>query len=174
LGNGTATYWTSLNIDGVEWTVDFNAGNVSIGNIEETGYTRCIVDGALEAAYSETPNGITVKASHTELEWMIDPPGDIFDWKGALQYCNDLVLDDLGDWRLPNAKELQSIIQSSSSTGVLLPDSLMAPAPVFVYWSSSPDVLLTNGAWTVDFIDGIAMSFPMTDLYAVRCVREIQ
>jgi hypothetical protein len=50
------------------------------------------------------------------------------DWAGALAFCEGLVLAGHDDWRLPNAKELQSIVDYTRS-----PDTTHSAAidPVF-------------------------------------------
>ncbi len=44
------------------------------------------------------------------LEWQTNDSGRTMDWKGALRYCESLDYGGHSDWRLPNVKELQSIV----------------------------------------------------------------
>ncbi len=70
----------------------------------------------------------TVTDRATGLTWMQADSGQGMNWEEALQYANDLELAGYDDWRLPNAKELQSIVDYSRS-----PDTTQSPAidPLF-------------------------------------------
>ena len=95
----------------------------------------------------------TVTDKGTGLMWQKDtaPGGESYDWQQALQYCEDLDFAGQADWRLPNVRELQSIVDY----GRFQP----AIDPVFgvesgEYWSSSTYVDCPIGVWLVDFFDG--------------------
>jgi hypothetical protein len=47
------------------------------------------------------------------LTWQQSDDGVTRSWQDALAYCQNLNLDAYEDWRLPNAKELQSIVDYS-------------------------------------------------------------
>lgn len=46
------------------------------------------------------------------------------DWKDALAYCEELTSAGHSDWRLPNAKELQSIVDYTH-----MPDAIESTTP---------------------------------------------
>jgi len=71
-------------------------------------------------------NTITDKA--TSLMWMKNDSNEWLNWEEALEYCEKLVLSGYSDWRLPNTKELQSIVDYTRS-----PQTSNSPAidPVF-------------------------------------------
>ncbi|SLM31851.1 hypothetical protein MTBBW1_460007 [Desulfamplus magnetovallimortis] len=52
----------------------------------------------------------TITDLATGLMWMKDDSGYGMVWQDALSYCEDLTFAGYSDWRLPNAKELQSIV----------------------------------------------------------------
>ena len=52
----------------------------------------------------------TVTDRATGLMWQKADSGKTFNWQGALAYAEGLTLAGHDDWRLPNAKELQSIV----------------------------------------------------------------
>ncbi len=58
----------------------------------------------------------TISDYATGLMWQKADDGKARDWKSALAYAEDLKLAGKSDWRLPNAKELQSIVDYSRST----------------------------------------------------------
>ncbi len=73
-------------------------------------------------------NNETVVDLATGLMWQKADSLEGMDWQEALQYAENLTLDGYDDWRLPNAKELQSIVDYSRS-----PDTSNSPSidPVF-------------------------------------------
>ncbi len=52
----------------------------------------------------------TITDSTTSLMWQQADDGMTRDWENALSYAENLTLAGKSDWRLPNAKELQSIV----------------------------------------------------------------
>ncbi len=82
-------------------------------------------------------NDGTITDSATGLMWQQADDGSTRDWEDALSYAEGLSLAGHSDWRLPNAKELQSIVDYGRS-----PDSTSSAAidPVFSATSfSDPD-----------------------------------
>ncbi|OBQ46205.1 hypothetical protein VQ01_15660 [Tamlana sp. s12] len=99
-----------------------------------------------------TDNGDgTITDNATGLMWQQADDGNTYDWENALDYAESLTLGGHSDWRMPNAKELQSIVNYTRS-----PSTSSSPAidPLFscteitdtdgnsgqygYYWSSSP------------------------------------
>ncbi|VGO15162.1 hypothetical protein PDESU_03744 [Pontiella desulfatans] len=91
----------------------------------------------------------TITDAATGLTWMQADSGKGMDWPSALEYAEGMEFAGHSDWRLPNAKELQSIVDYTRS-----PDTTDSPAidPIFEstaikneggkkdfahYWSSS-------------------------------------
>lgn len=60
-------------------------------------------------------NNGTVTDEATGLMWQAADSGKGMDWQAALSYAENLMLGGHDDWRLPNAKELQSIVDYSRS-----------------------------------------------------------
>ncbi len=59
--------------------------------------------------FVDNHNG-TVSDRASNLIWQQSDDGITRDWQGALAYCEGLILAGQDDWRLPNVKELQSIV----------------------------------------------------------------
>ena len=59
----------------------------------------------------------TITDKATGLMWMRDDNGEGLNWKEALSYAEGFEYAGYSDWRLPNAKELQSILDYSRSPG---------------------------------------------------------
>ena len=57
----------------------------------------------------------TITDQATGLMWQRDDSGMGYNWQQALAYAKGLELADHDDWRLPNAKELQSIVDYTRS-----------------------------------------------------------
>jgi hypothetical protein len=99
------------------------------GGLQKTFTVLCVRGRADYGFNTFVDNGdgtITDKA--TGLMWQQADSGEGVIWQDALSYAEGLVLAQHDDWRLPNAKELQSILDYSRS-----PDSSGSPAlePVF-------------------------------------------
>ncbi len=64
--------------------------------------------------FTADANG-TITDSATGLTWMQFDSGNGMNWETALRYCETLDYGGTSDWRLPDAKELQSIVDYSRS-----------------------------------------------------------
>ena len=65
--------------------------------------------------FSVSAEGATVTDDATGLIWQQDDSRSGMNFSAALDYCESLTLAGRSDWRLPNAKELQSIVDYSRS-----------------------------------------------------------
>ena len=64
--------------------------------------------------YLDMGNG-TIVDQATALQWQQSDDGLTRNWVEALEYCETLILGGYEDWRLPNIKELQSIVDYNRS-----------------------------------------------------------
>ena len=109
---------------------------------DETLKVRC-VRGDTEPAESYTDNGNgTVTDNVTGLMWEQKTASGnrakdtTHTWLAALNYCEDLVLGDFSDWRLPNTKELERMVDISTSNPAV--DTTSFPnTNTGYYWTSS-------------------------------------
>ncbi|MCP4132661.1 MAG: DUF1566 domain-containing protein [bacterium] len=132
-----AQYWSITKYDGplqdtsVEGAFGFNFGDGHIKGYE-TGYyydgssgvnspgcfVRCV--SGTEDVYGVnnfSNNGDdTITDSATGLMWQQDDSGSGMNWESALSYCEALTLNSHTDWRLPDIKELQSIVDYDKSS----------------------------------------------------------
>lgn len=124
----------------------------------------------LHADYSK--NGEVVTDDQSGLMWQdnSDTASKKMNWSSAIGYCEDLELGGHTDWRLPNLRELKSVVDRSRY--------MPAINPVFMYkvsdwyWSSTTYANGTNGAWLVHFGSGDdSYNGNKDDSYYVRCVR---
>lgn len=77
------------------------------------------------------------------------------------------------DWRLPNRKELASIVEAACFDPAI--DLSLFPATEAKgYWTSSPNNFNPYSAWGVNFINGDHVSTSRENLFAVRMVRSVK
>ncbi len=79
----------------------------------------------------------SVSDSMSGLMWQQADSGQARDWSGALTYCNDLVLAGHDDWRLPNIKELQSIVDYRRNDPAIDPQFFVQRDKKAWFWSST-------------------------------------
>ncbi len=144
---------TTMNGDETVFGVNFVDGRIKgypkynpMNGSDNTLFTRYVRGNTNVGVNDFLNNGDgTVTDRATGLMWMQADAGS-FNWEEALEYAENFTLAGFSDWRLPNAKELQSIVDYTRS-----PDTTYSPAinPVFsttqLNWTSSCDgTQLTN------------------------------
>jgi len=112
-----------------------------------------------EGRFADNGNG-TVTDTCTGLMWQketadTNEDGKIDDsdrrtWCEALAYCEKLSFAGHNDWRLPNVREIQSIVDYGRSDPSI--DPVFGALP-FLYWSSTSGVPNAD-AWNVTFSSG--------------------
>ena len=179
-------------------------GDTPSAPVEKTGQTTCWdaagnqisctgtgQDGELQKGvawpnprFTDNGNG-TVKDNLTGLIWLKNAnPCGLKSWADALAYCNSLAsgtagLTDgskAGDWRLPNVKELQSLIDFNSYNPALPAGHPFADVQNdLYYWSSTQYVTVgkTYLAHRVTMLNGMTIHGNwLTDSYYVWPVRD--
>jgi hypothetical protein len=114
----------------------------------------------------------TVRDNLTGLIWLKDTvcTGNGGTWWEALTIANTLAsgrcgLTDgsvEGDWRLPNIKELQSLVDFSQANPALPADYPFRNFSPRVWSSTTFESGIFNYAWTLDFRDGTTVIFHKT------------
>ena len=93
-----------------------------------------------------------------------------YDWQGALSLAAASAHAGFGDWRLPNVKELRSIVEEKChDPSVNL--SVFPNTPPDWHWSSSPVASYPGFAWLVGFGFGDSYGDSLGNSGAVRLVR---
>jgi hypothetical protein len=146
-----------------------------MGNGEKTFYLL-YVRGNSEYGVNKfvsNDNG-TMSDNATRLMWMQNDNGKGLNWEEALSYAENSQFAGYNDWRLPNAKELQSIVdytRSPSTTNSAAIDPLFKCTKITnetgnddypFYWTNTTHAKPTSGSAAAYICFGRAMGY-MTD-----------
>ena len=146
------------------------SGTLVPSEIWKTGQTTSYAsgdDGDLEKGVSwPAPRFIdhddeTITDNLTGLMWAKNAnlPNGEKTWQGALDYVksinNGTGLGGHYDWRLPNRKELFSLIDRSRNSPALPSDSTFQNVQAGYYWSSTTYASNTDVAWVVSMWSGV-------------------
>jgi len=125
-----AQYWSSTEYVGTTMNGDPTVFGVNFADGRIKGYPRDTGPGGLPATHfvryvrGNPDYGVnnfldlgdgTVTDIATGLQWQTSDDGIERNWEEALGYAQSLTLGGYDDWRLPNAKELQSILDYSKA-----------------------------------------------------------
>jgi len=92
----------------------------------------------------------TVTDTSTGLMWQQSTSNkNLFPWTAALSYCEALTLAGYTDWRLPNMKELRTIVDYKRSPAI--DTDYFSDAMFHDYWSSTTREVNPRFAWGIDF-----------------------
>ena len=91
-------------------------------------------------------------------------------WKNALTHAEGHTFAGYSDWRLPNSKELESLVEHCRENPAINKQIFLNALPSRV-WSGSPYAGVSNNAWYVHFGYGNANYDLRSYSYRVRLVR---
>jgi hypothetical protein len=138
--------------------------------------------------YTDNGNG-TISDNATGLMWMQNDNAQAISWENALSYAEYFQFAGYSDWRLPDTKELQSIVDYTRSPAAT---SSAAINPIFnctqitneagtsdfpFYWSSTTHVSIMGGGRTAAYISfGRGMGYMpefggWSDVHGAGCQR---
>jgi hypothetical protein len=157
----------TMNADSTVFGVNFIDGRIkgypkykpgSNNRIPNTMYFRMVRGNKNYGINNFVDNGDgTISDKATGLMWQKSDDGISRDWQDALNFAENLILGNYSDWRLPNAKELQSIVDYTRSpsftnsaainpifntTSITYPDGNGGQYPYF--WTSTTHLDGTN------------------------------
>jgi hypothetical protein len=169
----TSLYWSttlSAATASSAWTVGFSAG-AAAANAKTLSYkVRCVRGNALPVSdYADNGNG-TVTDQTTGLVWEKSGSASGLSWQDALALCENATTGGHTDWRLPNKRELELLVDWSRY------DPALDPALTKLgnsYWSGTTydPTGYAYEAWRVNFTDGQSRDYGKSVAYNVRCVR---
>ncbi|MGD2176182.1 MAG: DUF1566 domain-containing protein [Anaerolineae bacterium] len=116
----------------------------------------------------------TITDSAASLMWLQDDSGEGLDWESALAYADSSNYAGYDDWRVPNVKELQSIVDYSGVYPAIDQTYFNITDEDSYYWSStsayfSPQSPGYTYAWYVAF--GYAVDAEGNDTHGAGAVR---
>lgn len=123
-----------------------------------------------------TDHGDTVTDNLTGLMWVKAPHsldgnsgGQV--WEEAVHFCNGLEYGGYSDWRLPNIRELESLITYGRYYPALPSDHPFTGLQLSYYWSSTTHVGHADRAWFVYLYHGNVSLNVKSNTYEVWPVR---
>jgi hypothetical protein len=121
------------------------------------------------AAFVDNSDG-TLTDTVTGLTWQKSNNQQYLTWQNALSYCEALELSEETDWRVPNLRELLSIVDETKYPAI---NPLFGWPTIgnLYYWSSTTWSQSLLQAWFVQFSSGGTVTRSKTDSNYVRCVR---
>jgi hypothetical protein len=135
-------------------------------------YVQCVRSNTEYGTNSFVDNGDeTITDSATKLMWQKQDSSETLSFDEAISYCENLTLADHTDWKLPDAKELHTIVDYTRS-----PDTTDSPAISTIfestritneegvddygfYWSSTTHQNMIDGKSAVYFSFGRALGY---------------
>ena len=190
--NQPAEYWWTADARGTDraWVVNRGGGTgakpkaetISAGG--KMSYNARYVRGpkrTLAPTYINNKDG-TIADADTGLMWT-QLPSAALDWESAVTYSSTLNLGDYNDWRLPDVKELATLIDYSIfnsphwTSGPCIDRAAFPEADATFYWSSTKlHNPAGNEAWYIGFDSGSARYQPLTaksSFFAVRTAKPL-
>ena len=175
-----ASYWSASSYASHSvsaWFVDFSDGSISAdfkAKIPASNYVRCVRGGSNHYPLLMDNGDGTVTDLATGLMWQQTDDNTARALSDANTHCTSLSLAGKNDWRLPNIKELASIVDYRQPPGGSNPviDARVFPGAIAsVYWSASSYASDPTNTWSVTFSSGHVVRAPSTNTLYVRCVR---
>ena len=124
----------------------------------------------------------TIRDDDTKLVWMRCSVGQTWNgsgcsgnpashsWQSALNTAYDYEFADKSDWRLPDIKELSSLIEQQCYNPSIN-ENMFPDTPAEQYWTSSPYASSARYGWNVSFYLGYNHHNFKTDEFFIRLVR---
>lgn len=179
---------TNVTIFGIAGTLSGDASTIGMALVPKTGQTTSYLV-ADDGAYQEglvwpSPRFIAgsglsancITDALTGLMWLRNPGSTSWNWASSISYCENLNGDgDRGghtDWRMPNLRELQSVVDYGRSGPALPEASPFENVWSGTYWSSTTLTGDVSQAWYVNFdhgsVNGMAKSSNIPLVWPVR------
>jgi hypothetical protein len=169
-GTSVVSYWTDTERLSSAWNIEFAEGNINQDSKTNVFRVRCVRGSSWGSSnYVDNGNG-TVSDTQTGLTWQYDRQVIISGgWEAMLAYCEALELAGHTDWRLPDIKELDSIVDATTELGGVS-NSQCSSTTVATEYDNNWRVSFDQAS--VDY--GMVFNFPVSGKSSCtyfRCVR---
>lgn len=108
-------------------------------------------------------SGSIVLARGAALEWYENSSSLLKSWSQAKSYCEDLIVDERDDWRLPSIEELELAYNTRDKFSNIEKD---------YYWSSTEHDSYPDYAWNILFYNGDINYYNKETENYILCVKE--
>ncbi len=172
LPTSAAAYWSyntaSVGYMSTAWGVSFRTGKTATDYQYSYMMLRCVRGPQVNQSFTNNNDG-TITDNNTGLLWQWGETS-AKSWSDALAACNTLSLAGSSDWRLPNIRELVSILGEAQLNPTL--NTTFFPNVVSSgYWSSTSSATDPGSAWLVNFSNGSTDTGSKSSALYSRCVR---
>lgn len=136
-------------------------------------FVRCVRGAELQSSFTRSNDDIVTDHA-AGLMWQDNSEAATTHqvWENAINYCEALTLGSYSDWRLPNIRELQTIVDFNTYNPSIY--SVFQNKAPYTYWSSTGQTASNEqGAWKISFYNGLADVSFNTDGFYVRCVHDM-
>lgn len=157
------------------WNVRFIYGDRFFTDkidLSDWSFIRCVSGSMLpELNWLDNSDG-TVTDLNTGLMWQQSDDDITRTWEQTLSYCEGLTYATYSDWRLPNIRELGSLVDTTQYQPAIN-DMYFSDTNNSIYWSSTTNSKTPSNAHGVNFYTGNDSSESKTESYLSRCVRQL-
>ncbi|WP_428559873.1 MAG: DUF1566 domain-containing protein [Solidesulfovibrio sp. DCME] len=149
------------------WGVNNATGTTGLGDKSGKAWGGCVQGSRREQDF--TNGTLTAIDNSTHLMWTKTAQQSV-NWKDALAYCRDLELEGFTDWRLPDIKELESLVVYGNTPTY---DEIFTVSGDTIVWSGTSlcDPYSPVGARTIDFSSGKGNASVKSNTHNAFCVR---
>ena len=116
------------------------------------------VDWSTNTRFTVDSTGSNVYDNLTGLMWTKEANLCQGLWTNAIDFCTNLVYGGYSDWRLPNKKELFSLVDFSTNNPCLPVNHPFTGMQSTIYWSSSTAAPDTSCAWQINMSNCYVLS----------------
>ncbi len=178
-----ASYWSAtMNAADASsaWSLDFDDGGIVKNDKQKNFSVRAVRGIGSSPIYTDNGDGtVTVTENGKHLMWARDSSSEAMTWQDALRYCQDMTLAGYSDWRMPNIKELRSLVDYGRYQQAINENYFPKTSSISYYsnifWSSTTHAPDASSAWFVHFDSGNSPSgVDKTYMYANALVRPVR
>ena len=130
------------------WYVHFKFGVSELLKKRTGAFVRCVRGKSIPSSiFKDNPDG-TVTDNVTGLVWQKSGDHQELTWQDAMCYCENLELGEYTDWRLPNIRELESLVDWERYLPAINPvfDCQAVPyrSGTITFFNDRPGLLVVN------------------------------